>query len=117
MFKSKVNAALMIMHTLIKEDKVTTISELSKAIDRSHSYVEQVMALLRLSNMVKSHRGPGGGYSLTLPARDYTVSMVLEAMGEPDPDTPLFQNIMYDLSATYLMHMETSNQVVGTQAA
>lgn len=53
--------------------------------DRQHislSYLEQLFARLRRNGVVKSTRGPGGGYSLNRDAADISVSDVILAVDE-----------------------------------
>lgn len=52
----------------------------------SQSYLEQLFAKLRRAGIVKSTRGPGGGYSLSRPARDISLADIFIAEnGEPLP--------------------------------
>ena len=53
--------------------------------DRQHislSYLEQLFARLRRNGVVKSTRGPGGGYTLNRDAADISVSDVILAVDE-----------------------------------
>ena len=53
--------------------------------DRQHislSYLEQLFARLRRNGVVKSTRGPGGGYTLNRDAADISVSDVIVAVDE-----------------------------------
>jgi Rrf2 family iron-sulfur cluster assembly transcriptional regulator len=49
----------------------------------SLSYLEQLFAKLRRSGLVKSVRGPGGGYLLARPLTDITVADIITAVDEP----------------------------------
>ena len=49
----------------------------------SLSYLEQLFAKLRRSGLVKSVRGPGGGYLLAKPLSDVTVADIIVAVDEP----------------------------------
>lgn len=49
----------------------------------SLSYLEQLFAKLRRRGLVKSVRGPGGGYLLSLPANETRISDVVMAVDEP----------------------------------
>lgn len=60
--------------------------KLSQVADRqqiSLSYLEQLFAQLRQSNVVSSVRGPGGGYMLAKPAYDTWLGDVVGAVDEP----------------------------------
>lgn len=45
----------------------------------SLSYLEQIVAKLKRAGLVKSTRGPGGGYVLTKPAKQITLRHVIDA--------------------------------------
>jgi len=49
----------------------------------SLSYLEQLFAKLRRRGLVKSVRGPGGGYLLSLPANETRISDIIMAVDEP----------------------------------
>ena len=48
----------------------------------SLSYLEQLFAKLRRDGLVKSVRGPGGGYQLGLPSDQISVGMIISAVNE-----------------------------------
>ncbi|MDP3737873.1 MAG: Rrf2 family transcriptional regulator [Hyphomonadaceae bacterium] len=48
----------------------------------SLSYLEQLFAMLRRSNLVVSSRGPGGGYRLQRPANSISIGEVFRAVEE-----------------------------------
>lgn len=63
-----------------------TKSEIAGAEGISAGYVQQLMMALRLANIVASHRGREGGFSLSRPAAEITVADVLRAVeGEVMP--------------------------------
>jgi len=49
----------------------------------SLSYLEQLFRRLREGGLVKSVRGPGGGYLMARPASEITVAEVIRAVNEP----------------------------------
>jgi Rrf2 family iron-sulfur cluster assembly transcriptional regulator len=49
----------------------------------SRPYLEQLFARLRRGGLVRSVRGPGGGYRLARPAADLSIAEVVSAVGEP----------------------------------
>jgi Rrf2 family iron-sulfur cluster assembly transcriptional regulator len=59
-----------------------SLSELSARQDISLPYLEQLFVKLRRANLVKSVRGPGGGYALARPASEIRVSDILGAVDE-----------------------------------
>ena len=50
---------------------------------KSISYLEQLFQKLRRANLVKSVRGPGGGYLLFRDSREIPISEVIAAVDEP----------------------------------
>jgi Rrf2 family iron-sulfur cluster assembly transcriptional regulator len=59
-----------------------TLSDISKRQDISLSYLEQLFTRLRKQALVRSTRGPGGGYSLNRPANEIAVAEVISAVDE-----------------------------------
>jgi Rrf2 family iron-sulfur cluster assembly transcriptional regulator len=59
-----------------------TLSDISKRQDISLSYLEQLFTRLRKRELVRSTRGPGGGYSLNRPANEIAVAEVISAVDE-----------------------------------
>ncbi len=59
-----------------------TLSEISKRQDISLSYLEQLFTRLRKQELVRSTRGPGGGYSLNRPADQLAVAEIVAAVDE-----------------------------------
>ena len=59
-----------------------TLSHVSRRQDISLSYLEQLFTRLRKQQLVKSTRGPGGGYSLNRPADQIAVAEVVAAVDE-----------------------------------
>ncbi|MGP8290327.1 Fe-S cluster assembly transcriptional regulator IscR [Vreelandella zhanjiangensis] len=60
----------------------TSLADISQRQEISLSYLEQLFARLRRSGLVRSVRGPGGGYLLSKPASDISVSAVIDAVDE-----------------------------------
>lgn len=57
--------------------------EIGEAEDVSADYVEQILAKLRSAGIVRSRRGPKGGFVLALDPAEITVTDVLQAMEGP----------------------------------
>lgn len=55
------------------------LAEIARTGDISLSYLEQLFAGLRKNGLVKSYRGPGGGYVLARRASDIRVSDILHS--------------------------------------
>jgi Rrf2 family iron-sulfur cluster assembly transcriptional regulator len=60
-----------------------TLSDIAERQDISLSYLEQLFCKLRKKGLVKSVRGPGGGYCLGRPAAQTRVSDIILAVDEP----------------------------------
>ncbi|MDN6323650.1 MAG: Fe-S cluster assembly transcriptional regulator IscR [Halomonas sp.] len=60
----------------------TSLSDISQRQEISLSYLEQLFARLRRAGLVNSVRGPGGGYLLSQPPDDISVSKVIDAVNE-----------------------------------
>ncbi len=77
--------AVMAMADLAKRggDQAVTLGEIATRQDISLPYLEQLFARLRRSGLVKSVRGPGGGYRLGQPAGEMRVSDIVIAVDEP----------------------------------
>jgi len=59
-----------------------SLAEISERQGISLSYLEQLFTRLRKSELVKSTRGPGGGYTLSRSADDIAVAEVITAVDE-----------------------------------
>ncbi len=62
--------------------KPITLDIISQRQNISLSYLEQLFAKLRRADLVKSVRGPGGGYLLDAAAKDITLTQIVEAVDE-----------------------------------
>ncbi len=62
--------------------KPVTLDIISQRQNISLSYLEQLFSKLRKASLVKSVRGPGGGYLLNPPAEDVTLTQIIEAVDE-----------------------------------
>ncbi|MDQ7728040.1 Fe-S cluster assembly transcription factor [Halomonas sp. SpR8] len=60
----------------------TSLSDISQRQEISLSYLEQLFARLRRAGLVDSVRGPGGGYLLSQPPDEISVSKVIDAVNE-----------------------------------
>jgi Rrf2 family transcriptional regulator, iron-sulfur cluster assembly transcription factor len=62
----------------------TTLAAIAKRQDISVSYLEQLFARLRAGGLIKSVRGPGGGYVLARASHEITIADIYGAVFEPD---------------------------------
>lgn len=79
--------ALTVMVELAKqeENQPTPLSDIAGKSEISLSYLEQLVSGLRRHGLVKSYRGPGGGYVLKKPAHDIVISDILIAAEDVTP--------------------------------
>jgi Rrf2 family iron-sulfur cluster assembly transcriptional regulator len=64
-------------------DRAVTLADIAARQEISLSYLEQLFARLRRRGLVKSTRGPGGGYRLARPATDTKIIDIVLAVDEP----------------------------------
>ena len=64
------------------QSKPVTLTDIATRQTISLSYLEQLFARLRKAGMVKGVRGPGGGYTLSRPARQINIADIIEAVDE-----------------------------------
>jgi len=77
--------AVMAMVDLAKfgDGKPVALAEIAERQEISLSYLEQLFAKLRRASLVKSVRGPGGGYVLANPATETRIADIICAVDEP----------------------------------
>ena len=81
---SKGRYAVMAMADLanVKEKRTTNLTEISLRQGISISFLEQNFLKLKKNNLVKSSRGPTGGYSLTRSPEEIKISSIIQAVDE-----------------------------------
>ena len=67
---------------LYANDGPVSLSDISERQHISLSYLEQLFAKLRRHNVVKSVRGPGGGYKLGFAPSEMSLAMIITAVNE-----------------------------------
>jgi Rrf2 family iron-sulfur cluster assembly transcriptional regulator len=77
--------AVMAMADLARNgrERAVSLAEIAARQEISLSYLEQLFARLRKSGLVKSVRGPGGGYRLARGAAETAVADIVLAVDEP----------------------------------
>ena len=60
-----------------------SLAEIAERQEISLSYLEQLFAMLRKNGLVKSVRGPGGGYLLANDRRETRIADIILAVDEP----------------------------------
>ncbi len=63
-------------------EKPTNLTEISLRQGISISFLEQIFLKLKRKNLVKSLRGPTGGYVLSRPSNEITLSSIIDAVDE-----------------------------------
>ena len=63
--------------------RALALAEIAQRQEISLSYLEQLFARLRRKGLVKSARGPGGGYRLAKSAADTKIAEIVHAVDEP----------------------------------
>lgn len=81
---TKARYAVMAMVELAghKPDAPVSLAELAQAQEITVPYLEQLFSKLRQHGLVKSVRGPGGGYVLAKPAQDIPIYDIVTAVDE-----------------------------------
>lgn len=74
--------AMVSLALLYEEGKPVSIKDIAKKEDLSLNYLEQLFAMLRRSHIVRSVRGPGGGYVLARAACDIRVDEIIDSVEE-----------------------------------
>ena len=79
--------AVMAMADLARRQNEVTravaLADIAARQEISLSYLEQLFARLRRKGLVKSARGPGGGYRLARTADDTSIADIVHAVDEP----------------------------------
>ena len=77
--------AVMAMADLARNgrERAVSLAEIAARQEISLSYLEQLFARLRKSGLVRSVRGPGGGYRLARGADETAVADIVLAVDEP----------------------------------
>ncbi|MFQ6016622.1 MAG: Rrf2 family transcriptional regulator [Kiloniellaceae bacterium] len=65
------------------EDRPVSLADIAERQEISLSYLEQLFSKLRRGGLVKSVRGPGGGYLLAHGSEETRISDIILAVDEP----------------------------------
>jgi Rrf2 family iron-sulfur cluster assembly transcriptional regulator len=80
--KGRFAVTAMLDLALHEIDKPVTLAGISERQGISLSYLEQLFSRLRRSGLVKSVRGPGGGYRIARKQAEISVSDIITAVDE-----------------------------------
>ncbi len=80
--KGRYAVTAMLDLALHNDQAPVSLADISARQDISLTYLEQLFGKLRKKNLVKSIRGPGGGYRLALSADEITIARVIYAVDE-----------------------------------
>jgi Rrf2 family iron-sulfur cluster assembly transcriptional regulator len=77
-------AAKAMLELSLNPDRPVTLAYLARLQDISISYLEQIFAQLRKHSLVKSVRGPGGGYVLNKSLAEISIGDIVNAIDNRD---------------------------------
>ena len=80
-------AAKAMLELSLNPDRPVTLAYLARLQDISISYLEQIFAQLRKHSLVKSVRGPGGGYVLNKSLAEISIGDIVNAIDNRDAQT------------------------------
>jgi len=80
--KGRFAVTAMLDLALNEASQPVTLSEISKRQSISLSYLEQLFSRMRRMGLVKSVRGPGGGYHTAMDYKDITVRSIITSVDE-----------------------------------
>jgi Rrf2 family iron-sulfur cluster assembly transcriptional regulator len=111
--------AVMAMVDLAKHSagRPVCLGEIAERQEISLSYLEQLFAKLRKTGLVKSVRGPGGGYLLAFPAGETRIADIILAVDEPiratrcSPGSPAGCKLDKSRCLTHDLWEELGNQI------
>lgn len=81
--KSRFAVAAMVDIALREQNGPVSLKDISKRHQISVSYLEQMFSRLRQHGLVKSTRGPGGGYALGRKPQEISVVDIINAINGP----------------------------------
>ncbi|HSW63235.1 MAG TPA: Rrf2 family transcriptional regulator [Dissulfurispiraceae bacterium] len=98
-------------------DRPLTIKEIAERQDVSVAYLEQILGKLRRAGLIRSIRGPGGGYLLAREPREIPIAEVLGVLEGPVAITscvdPREGCVRVEHCVTHLLWKELGAQIEG----
>ena len=80
--KGQIAISGMMFLAIHGKGRAMTAAQIASDQDISVSYIEQLFANLRESNLIEGVRGPGGGYRLALSAEEITVADIVTSVDD-----------------------------------
>ncbi len=80
--KGRYAVTAMLDIAIHSDPKPVSVQDISTRQDISSAYLEQIIGRLKRAGLLRSHRGPGGGYNLGGSAKDVSISAIVTAVGE-----------------------------------
>src|SRR3954454_11760683 len=80
---ARVDYALRAVCELAAADSPRTVEQLSGAQRIPNKYLEAILGALRRSGLLRSQRGPDGGYRLARPTAEISIADVIRAIDGP----------------------------------
>ena len=80
--KGRYAVTAMLDLALHEDEGPISLADISQRQEISLSYLEQLFAKLRKNQLVKSIRGPGGGYELNQEANAIVIAEIIDAVNE-----------------------------------
>jgi Rrf2 family iron-sulfur cluster assembly transcriptional regulator len=80
--KGRYAVTAMIDIALHRHQGPVSVTEVAERQAISSSYLEQLFSKMKRAGLLQSVRGPGGGYELSRPLTEVTVSDIIAAVGE-----------------------------------
>ena len=77
---ARVDYALRALSELAAADAPRTVDQLSEAQKIPNKYLESILGELRRGGLLRSQRGPDGGYRLARPAAEISIADVIRAL-------------------------------------
>ncbi len=115
--KGRYAVMAMVDLAMHSDGRPVALAAIAERQDISLSYLEQLFARLKRNALVKSMRGPGGGYMLAHGADGTRISDIILAVDEPiratrcDPQSPHGCTKTKMRCATHDLWAELSNQI------
>ena len=80
--KGQIAISGMMFLAIHGKGRAMTAAQIASDQDISVSYIEQLFANLRESDLIEGVRGPGGGYRLAVPAADISVADIVTSVDD-----------------------------------